>query len=149
MEATVEEKHEENLKKSDTDSQELVEPVIKSTPPKPEIMVAYNGTTITTAATQGNLPVCVLLWGMASAKKQSLMIPDKHGNNPMHYACLAPTAEVMGFFLQQTRGMLTPEIKLIDSRNNNGETPLLRSVGAGHMIVIKVSIKLLSNRQNK
>jgi hypothetical protein len=113
-------------------------PVVKPKP-KPEALIAYNGTTISTAASQGNLPVCVLLWGMASAKKQSLMVPDKQGNNPMHHACMAPTAEVLGFLIQQTRGLLTPYVKLIDSRNNNGETPLLRSVATGQMIVIKVS----------
>ena len=111
---------------------------MKATKPIPETVIAYNGQTIISAASQGNLPLCVLLWGMASAKRQSLMTPDAQGNNPMHYACLAPTAEVIGFFQQQLRGMLTPDTKLIDSRNHNGETPLLRAMSTGHMIVIKV-----------
>lgn len=114
-------------------------------PPKSRVpVINYNGQTIVSAASQGNLPVCVLLWGMASAKKQSLMVPDAQGNNPMHYACLAPTAEVIGFFQQQLRGMLTPEVRLVDSRNSSGETPLLRSMSTGQMPVIKVSPKLLS-----
>mmetsp|Transcript_8952 Transcript_8952/g.13456 ORF Transcript_8952/g.13456 Transcript_8952/m.13456 type:complete len:728 (-) Transcript_8952:148-2331(-) len=102
-----------------------------------EMPIAYNGQTIMSAASQGNLPVVVLLWGMASAKKQSLMTPDAQGNNPMHYACLANTGEVMGFLHQQMKGMLTPEIRLVDSVNNAGETPLLRSMATGQMLVIK------------
>jgi ankyrin repeat protein len=102
------------------------------------ISLTYNGQTIISAASQGNLPVCVLLWGMASAKKINIMSPDIHGNNPMHYACLAQTSEVMGFFHQQLRGMLTPELRLVDSINNAGETPLLRAMATGQMTVIKV-----------
>jgi ankyrin repeat protein len=102
------------------------------------ISLTYNGQTIITAASQGNLPVCVLLWGMASAKKINIMSPDIHGNNPMHYACLAQTSEVMGFFHQQLRGMLTSEIRLVDSVNHAGETPLLRAMTTGQMTVIKV-----------
>jgi hypothetical protein len=102
-----------------------------------EFTLTYNGQTIISAASQGNLPVCVLLWGMASAKKINIMTPDIHGNNPMHYACLAQTSEVMGFFHQQLRGMLTPEIRLVDSINHAGETPLLRAMATGQMAVIK------------
>ena len=105
-----------------------------------EILLSYNGQTIISASSQGNLPICVLLWGMASAKKINLMISDIHGNNPMHYACLANTAEVMAFFHQQLHGMLTPEIRLVDSINNAGETPLLRAMSTGQMSVIKVSL---------
>lgn len=101
-------------------------------------ILSYNGQTIITASSQGNLPICVLLWGMASAKRINIMLNDIHGNNPMHYACLAPTAEVMSFFHQQLKGMLTPEIRLVDSINNLGETPLLRAMSTGQMLVIKV-----------
>ena len=56
----------------------------------------YRGVNIYNAANQGNLPICVLLWGMAAAKKLpvNLMAPDYQGNNPMHFACLAETPEV-------------------------------------------------------
>jgi hypothetical protein len=135
---------------SDEPTQDLThvkkEQSMKEVPPQPdqkplikrETSIMYNGQTITSAATQGNLAVCVLLWGMASAKRINLMLPDAHGNNPMHYACLASTAEVMGFFHQQLRGMLTPEVRLVDSTNHSGETPLLRAMSTGQMLVIKV-----------
>lgn len=106
-------------------------------------ILSYNGQTIITASSQGNLPVCVLLWGMASAKKINIMSNDIHGNNPMHYACLANNSEVMAFFHQQLRGMLTPEIRLVDSVNNAGETPLLRAMSTGQMTVIKVNYFIL------
>jgi hypothetical protein len=110
-----------------------------------EVTLTYNGQTIISAASQGNLPVCVLLWGMASAKKINIMAPDIHGNNPMHYACLAQTSEVMGFFHQQLRGMLTPEVRLVDSVNHAGETPLLRAMATGQMAVIKALLDEKSN----
>ena len=56
--------------------------------------INYHGVNIYHAAAQGSLPLCVLLWGMASAKRVSLMAPDLHGNNPMHHAAFADTAEV-------------------------------------------------------
>ncbi len=56
--------------------------------------VTYGGWDIFRAAEQGNLPVCVLLWGMASAKRISLMLPDEDGCNPVHYASMAETSEV-------------------------------------------------------
>lgn len=57
-------------------------------------MVNYHGTTISMAAMQGNLPVCVLLWGIAAAKRVSLIQRDAEGNTPMHFAALADTTEV-------------------------------------------------------
>lgn len=102
--------------------------------------IAYHGLTINRAAMQGNLPVCVLLWGMATAKRLNIMVADNHGNTPMHYAALADNSEVMGFFNQQTRGMLTPEIRLVDSRNELGETPLLKAATKGVIVVMKALI---------
>jgi hypothetical protein len=55
---------------------------------------SFKGITITEAARQGDLPVCVLLWGIAAAKKQTLMVADGDGNTPMHFACLASTIDV-------------------------------------------------------
>lgn len=54
----------------------------------------YHNINIYQAANQGNLPVVVLLWSMASNKKVNLMSPDFQGNNPIHYACLAENSEV-------------------------------------------------------
>ena len=42
----------------------------------------------------GNLPLTMLLWGYAVARKVNLLIPDSSGNNPIHYAALADTPEV-------------------------------------------------------
>ena len=56
--------------------------------------INYHGINIIQAAAQGNLPVCVLLWGMASAKRVNLMDPDPSGNTPMHFAALADLPEV-------------------------------------------------------
>jgi len=44
------------------------------------------------------------------------------------------------FLLQQTRGMLAEDIRLVDSRNELGETPLLRVMGTGNFLVAKVRI---------
>lgn len=102
------------------------------------VLVSFKGETMITAAAAGNLPLCVLLWGMGSAKQINLMLAvDEHGNNPFHFAVRAQTTDVMAFFNQQTRGMLTPEVRLVDSTNNAGETGLLRAVSAGCVPVIK------------
>ena len=56
--------------------------------------ISYHGINIIQAAGQGNLPLCVLLWGMATAKRVNLMDPDPQGNTPMHFAALADLPEV-------------------------------------------------------
>jgi hypothetical protein len=56
--------------------------------------INYHGVTISQAASQGNLPLCVLLWGMATAKRVRLMDPDSNGDTPMHFAALADIPEV-------------------------------------------------------
>ncbi len=56
--------------------------------------INYRGVNIYQAAAQGSLPICVLLWGMASAKRVNLMSPDARGNNPLHMAAQADTPEV-------------------------------------------------------
>lgn len=56
--------------------------------------VNYHGVTISQAASQGNLPLCVLLWGMATAKRVRLMDPDTNGDTPMHFAAQADIPEV-------------------------------------------------------
>lgn len=61
---------------------------------QPTSSVNYHGTDIYQAAADGNLPLCVLLWGMATAKRINLMDPDSLGNTPMHYAALADLPEV-------------------------------------------------------
>lgn len=56
--------------------------------------INYKGINIYQAAAQGSLPLCVLLWGMASPKRVNLMTPDHAGNTPLHYAALAESADV-------------------------------------------------------
>ena len=58
----------------------------------------------------------------------------------MHYASMADSPEVMGFFHQQVKGMLTPEVRLVDARNEQGETPLLKAASTGVMPVLRALI---------
>ncbi len=58
------------------------------------LSINYHGANIFQAAGQGNLPLCVLLWGIASAKRVNLVVCDSLGNNPMHFAAFADTPEV-------------------------------------------------------
>lgn len=58
------------------------------------VSITYRGLNIYHAAQQGNMPLCVLLWSMASAKRVNLIVPDANGNNPMHFAALSDTPEV-------------------------------------------------------
>lgn len=91
------------------------------------------------AASQGNLPLCVLLWGMATAKKVNLLVPDVQGNTPFHFAALADVPEVLGFLQQQdrSRSSTNPANRLVDARNNAGETPLLRAASMGKIPILK------------
>lgn len=120
--------------------------------------ITYRGLNFNTAAQQGNMPLCVLLWSMASAKRVNLVIPDSNGNTPMHFAAIADTPEVhfchsfclylkdltffvcifqvVQFLAQQTRG---DEVRLVDVRNTAGETPLLRCMTTGIIPVAKVA----------
>jgi len=41
--------------------------------------------------------------------------------------------------MQQTKGHYTEEVRLVESRNRMGETPLLRAMVTGVNVVIKVS----------
>lgn len=78
---------------------------------------------------------------MASAKRLNLMVADHLGNTPLHYAALADTPEVMGFFHQQTKGFLMPDLRLVDSRNELGETPLLKAATSGVIPVLRALIE--------
>jgi hypothetical protein len=74
----------------------------RSPPKSPKVVgitvptnINYHGVSISQAASQGNLPLCVLLWGMATAKRVKLMDPDQQGDTPMHFAAMADLPEVL------------------------------------------------------
>jgi hypothetical protein len=71
--------------------------------PSSILSIHYHGTTISQAASQGNLPLCVLLWGMATAKRINLLEPDDQGNTPFHFAALADLPEVMNASCNSSR----------------------------------------------
>lgn len=100
------------------------------------LSINYKGINIYQAAEQGSLPICVLLWGMASAKRISLIAPDSLGNNPLHFAALADSPEVVTFLLQQTKG---EDLRLVESRNALGETPLMKCMSTGVIAIAKVT----------
>ncbi len=80
--------------------------------------VNYHGTNIFQAAAQGNLPLCVLLWGIASAKKVKIMTCDVNGNNPMHFASLADSPEVGWFTIKHCCTYMYLLHRLLDSYCN-------------------------------
>ena len=43
--------------------------------------------------------------------------------------------------MQQTKGLYSEEVRLVESRNRMGETPLLRAMVTGVNIVIKVGVR--------
>lgn len=95
--------------------------------------LVYKGVTISLAASNGNMPLCVMLWGMARPRGLDLMLPDSEGNTAFHHAALAPTKECVQFFYGQCNGYLpSTRAPLLTVRNNNGETALLRACLAGH-----------------
>ena len=83
-----------SLERKSSNDENEIESKISGLNRKRAISIAYRGMTIYSAARQGNLPVCVLLWGMAAAKKFNLVVPDLSGNNLLHFAALADTPEV-------------------------------------------------------
>jgi hypothetical protein len=42
------------------------------------------------------------------------------GNNPAHFAALAPTNEILVFLLQQSRGVFAAGLRLVDATNSDG-----------------------------
>lgn len=48
------------------------------------------------------------------------LIFSSQGNNPVHFAVLAPTNEVLVFLLQQTGGTAATGGRLVDSQNDDG-----------------------------
>lgn len=105
--------------------------------------INYRGIHIYQAAEQGSLPLCVLLWGMASAKRVNLFAADGQGNTPLHHAAMADSPEVIGFLLQQSKALSPEDVKLVEQRNAFGETALLRCMSRGVLSVAKVSKHLL------
>jgi hypothetical protein len=45
----------------------------------------------------------------------------------------------MAFFNQQLNGMFDSETRLVNVKNNSGETPLLRAMMVGESAVVKVN----------
>ncbi|GMH53588.1 hypothetical protein TL16_g01484 [Triparma laevis f. inornata] len=97
--------------------------------------------TLAIAASQGNLPISVLLWGMYQAAGVDPLTKDSEGNSAVHYAVLADTFEVLDFIMQQTGGYDSKKNKLIDTRNSDEETPLIRASTKGNMNMIKALIR--------
>jgi len=127
------------------DTMPAVAPTAANSSLGPAPSISYHGVSIAQAASMGSLPLCVLLWGMASARRLSLMAPDGQGNNPMHFAALADNPEVVGFFVQQTKGLFADNVPLVECRNGSGETPLLRSMTVGTISVIKTLLEAASD----
>jgi hypothetical protein len=57
-------------------------------------VIHYHGITLPMAASQGNLPLFCLLWGMAKARRVPLMTSDAKGNNHLHNAVEADNTDV-------------------------------------------------------
>jgi hypothetical protein len=49
----------------------------------------YRGTNIYDASRQGNYPIFVVLWGIATTKYLNLMVPDGNGNTPLHHVSMS------------------------------------------------------------
>jgi ankyrin repeat protein len=65
------------------------------------------------------------------------MEPDSDGNNPIHHAATADTPEVVAFLVEQVRVLFPPLSRLLNKKNNAGETPLLRAAAAGKFACIR------------
>ena len=100
--------------------------------------------TLHVACSQGNLPVTALIWGMYKARGVDPMTKDSEGNNPLHYAVLADNGQVIDFIMQQTGGH-ADGYKIIDSRNDDEETPIIRAATRGVLPVIKCLIRYGAN----
>lgn len=48
---------------------------------------------------------------------------------------------MIGFLIQQTRGYYNENTRLVDTRNNAGETPLLRAMNTGVNAVAKALVE--------
>ena len=72
------------------------------------------------------------------------MTKDSEGNNPLHYAVLADDGQVIDFIMQQTGGYADGE-KIIDSRNDDQETPIIRAATRGVLNVMKCLIRYGAN----
>ena len=104
------------------------------------------GTSICSAAASGNYSELMLLWRLAALQgRDPGRMLDEEGNHPLHYAALAETAEVASFIMQQTNGVVllrgSTSVPLVHLRNQDGETPLLRAVAAGHLPTIKYLVE--------
>ena len=99
--------------------------------------------TLPLACSMGCFPIVVLLWGMYSAKGVHPMTPDSEGNNPLHFAalCASGSSEVVDFLFQQTQGVDLYKKKLVDSRNADDETPLIRAATKGNPDMLKCLIR--------
>ena len=61
-----------------------------------QISLNYRGINIYDAARQGNYPVFVLLWGIASSRYINIMVPDGNGNTPLHHASMSQPITAVG-----------------------------------------------------
>ncbi|CAH0515719.1 unnamed protein product [Peronospora belbahrii] len=100
--------------------------------------VIYNDQTAFDAAANGDFPLVVLLWGMAMAVQpvpvDLLVAQDKCGNTLIHYTAAGEedTCDTMHFLIQQIQASNRRK-ELMDAKNDEGETPLIRAAHAGNM----------------
>lgn len=52
---------------------------------------------------------------------------------------------MISFFQQQTKGMATPDTRLVDATNDAGETALMRAMSVGKIPVVKTLLDELSD----
>lgn len=62
----------------------------------------------------------------------------QEGNTPLHYACLGENPEVISFLIRKaSRSRQASVSELIEARNADMETPLLRAAVIGNVAVVR------------
>ena len=105
----------------------------------PEV-VTYGGEDIRSACLLGDLPLVVLLWGMARSSPNNnidLWNPDEYGNSLFHFAAISTNGlQVLHFLLQQSNNTSNNNVMniYINARNSAGETPFMRAAAVGSIV---------------
>jgi ankyrin repeat protein len=112
-------------------------------------LISYHNESVFEAAENGDLPLTLLLFGINKSKRKVLI--DENNNTLLHSAACCNNIEIIQFINEQTNGNLyhqnkdSESIKLINTKNNKGETPLLLSCLKGNLDIVKELLDLGSN----
>ncbi|CAM9308665.1 unnamed protein product, partial [Scytosiphon promiscuus] len=117
--------------------------------------ITHGGVGLPAACAGGDIPLAAMLLAEGADAGIDMLGADADGNNPLHYACLSDSPELIRFLLRKAAGTASglangrrgdyednrlqrlAKSRMLEARNAAWETPLLRAAVGGNVAVVQ------------